>query len=404
MKKYLIAIFSVVLLFASCTDEDNLINPPLLPDGGIYPRDIEVLALSDVVPFTAPVVGATNAKVSLVTGDATTVLRESLPVSATVGGISEQFTTNELGLKKAGDKATLKIEANGYTRLSTISMLSAWNEPEQSDGFTTLEASLLSNSLTFSVNTDEWITGTPQFTAVVDTNNVAYPNLLTFKAAGKEFTTDDFSVAYLQSKGLHVGNTVAIIVTASYNGHSEEIKTSFTLSEDVLTRSSGKELTEDSWLSTTTAPWTSADSTKTFYGLLDGKEFKGLETALKQDDIKQPTVFFTLNSTKDDALLQILSSTATTVSYAVTDSAHYEINNRIVTEANAATESFTPFTDGLVSGYYFVKVEENFTDGTEYYGYLYVETVFTETPIFGNQPTGVKYTFKFAPKRDYTKE
>ncbi|GHT51103.1 hypothetical protein AGMMS49982_07710 [Bacteroidia bacterium] len=407
MKKYLVYVFSATLLLASCTDGSEILTPNYT---GALSTDIGVSVLSDEVLFETTVVGVGTAKISLLDTVGGT-LKRVLTETATVNGgkISETFTLSALGLDAIGSKAYIAVEAAGHVAPATVSIVSALSAPTPNKGFTTLEASTLADTLTFSVKTDKWSDTTQlSFKANYFKNGEITPRFtadpLTANA-GKSKVQDTLSIAYLQSQGFSVGDTVNVAFVATYKGtRTDTLKHSFVITKDVFKSTASNTLSKLSTDDVTL--FNGADSTATFYGLLTGDAFKGVEAALKEAD-KQPVLFFTyynaLPAPSGLAViptikLQTLPSDSVAIWHESSDLATYKANNRVVAEAT----TFTTATDSLAPGYYALKIVVGTgAKAPEYYGYLRIAET---SEIVGTPERGAKYTFNYASKRNYAKE
>ncbi|GHV66424.1 hypothetical protein FACS1894199_09830 [Bacteroidia bacterium] len=416
MKRELNLIFSAVLLLAGCTDEDtNNIST------GILPTEIEVVSLSSKVAFETVVAGAATANIYLVSAGGTSLLRTAVPVNGEI--LSVEFTTAELGLNKVGAKAYLEIEANGYTApKSVISMVSAWNTPATNEKFTTLEASTLSDTVTFSVNIEEWMDATKlAFTATMQKNSPPSSDIssdlkpVPSKATSKQYI---FSVAGL---ALAAEDTLTIVVKAVYDGGPSESKTvQYVVTADEFAHTNSQTITATDLLSegSVSNVWSKSDSTtQSFYNLLTGKVIKGLQAArvdtLSLSDAKNlgdstlvgtnaPKIFFAYTSDSLDVEVpQLLSGGDYDLSYAVvTTKAEFDANNR----GTAATKIYGSFSGFAFDTYYAVKIVN--TSGSQtFYGYFYVKKTDPVAVMLGGEGVSLaKYTFNYGLERDMTKE
>jgi hypothetical protein len=414
IRKILMLSLSAALLLASCTDDASEPWNNYSNNGGINYDGITVAQLSDKVPFTAMVYNAETANVYLVNENKTTTqIATALPVTG--NSVTTNFTKAQLGLAKVGDKATLKIEAisNGSAsaviETNAITVVKTWNDVKKDDDFSILEGSTLVDTLTFSVDPGTWKANDKNvtFTATYAVGS-ATPQPLALVPATATSTQYSFNVKDL---GVSVDSTFKIAVVASYEGLTETLEYSFTIVADKITESSNKELSVANLLSTSTAPWAKADSTKTFVGLFTGNTFTGIENAIEQDNIqdgsKEPKLYITKSG--NTLTLNALPSNICKVWYANSNVAAYIANNRIAAETTAISATWTSITTNGITvtaeGYSLIKIEVEDKGNTEvYYGYLKLEEITGDLGVNTGLVTSAKYTFNYAKKRDYAKE
>ncbi|GHT53330.1 hypothetical protein AGMMS49982_16040 [Bacteroidia bacterium] len=401
MKKYILLVFSAALLSA-CTNDDNELGIST----GILPTEIEVVSLSSTVAFETVVAGAATANIHLVdTSGIILPLRTAVPVNDKI--LAAEFTIAELKLSEVDDEATLKIEVpgGGYT-FSTISMVSAWNTPVANKKFTTLEASMLSDTLTFSVNIEEWMDESKiAITATRAINSGAALPLALASVEDEEGADVPsakqyvFIIATLQSTtGAQAGDTVNISLTATYDGgRSEDFEYAFVITADEFAETAGNEFA--AFLTNgNIATFTAADSAQTFYGLLSGEAYKGVENALAATK-NEPVIFFA----SSDYKLYTLPSDSCQVGFEPASEVDFDANNRLAVESAPATFSSIPEFNWIGTNYYVVKVEIG-VKPTTYYGYLAIEPVMIQSPIYGEDVYSAKYTVNYGLERDYEEE